>query len=97
MATPVSPTISNPRGLVITLRDVAYFFTTSLTAYLMAWQVAGSPTDPKKLWAVAVGLIPVAFRKLFPNMGEVVKPGDPVPAGFAADTTPTTPPASPTA
>ena len=69
---------TNAKGITLTLRDLAYFAVSAVGSYVVTWQAAGSPTDPKALASIAIGLLPVVFRKVFPNLGEAT-PATPAP------------------
>ena len=74
-----------PKGIkiarwTISMRDLYYFLVTAVTTFIVAWQAVGSPTDHKALWIIAIGVMPVLFRKIFPNAGEAVPASTPAPA-----------------
>lgn len=73
-----------PKGIkiarwTISMRDLYYFLVTAVTTFIVAWQAVGSPTDHKTLWIIAIGVMPVLFRKIFPNAGEAVPAPAPAP------------------
>lgn len=68
---------NNPKGVTLSVRDLVYGVLTAAVAYGTAWEAAGNPSSPKALWAIGVGLVPVVFRKIFPNLGEATPATNP--------------------
>ena len=66
-----APELNQNPSITLTPRDLYHFLISSGGAFLAYWVAAGQPTSPKAAWALVPGFLTVAFRKVFPNIGNL--------------------------
>ena len=77
-----APTLNQNPSLTLTPRDAYHFAISAGGAFLAYWVAAGHPASSKAVWALVPGFLTVAFRKVFPNLGNLkpqAVPANPTP------------------